>query len=404
MSGKKKKKWTEKAINILYSPHVRKLSRFAANILETTSLIDTKNPISLTSGIISVIDSGVDAFDLPLPTKIEQYGESHGLIERISFLARVVVSSGLPEDMSPRIVCLDGKIALKELEFDFGNFYYVENIDGSTQVNDELDRVHGYYYTTKDFPFELLFEKIWEKYPDGIYLSIKISDDEGTNVKNLRMHSLATSQLMYIGDKPNLDKFCEELNKYRAKNISRSYMLIGAPGTGKTSYAVLASNRFTKRILKIDPGVAQYLGSGEFDFIIRNLHPDVIIFDDFDEAAVDSKHLLFALEMIKQQFPNITIFATVNNFEDLDLAIRRPGRIDKRIWFELPTDHERQRIALHYLKEFGVEHNKSNIDALVADTENMSPAYIRELCVRLATEGWEELEDIIEEFRRTLSS
>jgi len=400
----KGKRAASKAFEVLYSPSLRKVSRFAANVLETVSLVDTGSPLSVGSGVLSLIDSGVDAFDIPLPTKIEQYGDSHKLTERISFLGRVVVSSGLPEDMPTKIVCLDGKVALKELSFDFGSFYYVENIDGSAQIHDELDRVHGYYYTTKEFPFEKLFDKIWERYSEGIYLSVKVSDDDGMNVKNLRMHNLSTSELIYIGANPDLEKFCEQLVKYRDKNISRSYMLIGAPGTGKSSFSILAAKSFTKRVLKIDPGVAQHLGSGEFDFIIQNLHPEVIIFDDFDKAEASSKHLLFALEMIKQRFPNITIFATVNDFDNLDDAIKRPGRIDKRIWFDLPTAEERITISTHYLEQFDVDYEIENLELLVTNTVNMSPAYIRELCIRVGIDGWEEFDDIIEEFRRTLDS
>ena len=396
------KVFTTKISQVLYNPEVRKVSRFASNLLEVVSLIDTKSPMSMSIGALSIIDSSVDAFDIPLPTKIEQYGESHDLVERISFLGRVVVSAGLPEDYHPKVVCLEGKVALKELTFDFGKLYYVEHIDSSAQYNDELDRVHGYYYTTKDFAFEELFNKIWSKYNEGIYLSVKVSDDDGTNIKNLRMHSLATSDLIYIGAEPNLEKFCDELAKYREKKVSRSYMLIGAPGVGKSSFAILASKKFTNRILKIDPGVAQHLGSGELDFVIRNLHPGVIIFDDFDGAVNESKHLLFALEMIKQQFPSITIFATVNNFDDLEPAIKRPGRIDKRIWFELPDEKSRTEVAKHYLDKYGVKYSKKQIDLLVKSTQGMSPAYIRELCVRLDTMGWKTLDEIIIEFRRTL--
>jgi len=394
---------SRKVFKLMYSPKVRMLSRFATSVLETVSIVDTKNPISVATGLASLLDSGVEAFDIPLPTKIEQYGESHSLIERISYLGSIVVSSGLLDEMQPKVVCMDGKVVLKELAFDFGRFFYVENTDSATQVDDELDRIHGYYYTTQNFPFEKLFDKIWSRYKDGIYLSIKSTIEEGSDIRDIRMHKLSISDLAYISQEPNLEKFCKELARYRAKNISRSYMLIGDPGMGKTSYAVLASKSFTRRILKIDPGVSQHLGSGEFDFIIQNLHPEVIIFDDFDQA-VDSKHLLFALEMIKQQFPNITIFATVNDFEGLDPAIKRPGRIDKRIWFDLPSETDRRNVLLFYLEKFKVTFTEDQLTTLMNNTDKMSPAYIRELCVRLDTDGWEGLEDIIIEFKRTLNS
>lgn len=399
----KSRKLFDKVVRFSSNPTVRSISRFASSVLETASYVNTKNPAAIVTAAISTIDAAVDAFDVPLPSKMERWAEDNGYAESFGYLARIVVSSGVTQDLDVKVVCLEGKVALKRISFDFGDFLYVENTDPAAHYHDELDRVHGYFYVSQNFPFEKLFSKIWEKYDNGIFLSINMGDeDQHSVVRNLRLHKLSTSSLFYIGDKPSIPAFVEELKFFRDKGASRSYLLSGEPGTGKTSFAIRSSQEVTDRILKIDPVVARQMGSGEFEFIIRNLRPHVIVFDDFDRAAANGAHLLFLLENIKQHFPDIVIFATVNSFDGLDDALKRPGRFDQTIWFDLPDNEGRTQIAEYYLSSEGVEFSSIQLDAVVDKTEGMSPAYIKELCKRLGYKGWDVLDEVIAEFTRTL--
>lgn len=391
-----------KASSFVYHPTVRKVSRFAASLLETASLVNTKNPLSVAVAVISTVDAVVDSFEFPLPTKIEQWAKTNNYKESFGYIARLMVASGAVDMSIVQTVCTDQKVALKKIEFDFGNLLYVEDTDTSAHYTDELDRIHGYFYVSQSFPFDKLFSLLWDKYQGGIYLSIKANEDDHISLRDLRLHHLSTKDLFYIGDKPNMDRFVEELISYRKDNISRSYMLSGEPGTGKTSFAIKSSQTIASRILKIDPSVARRMGSGEFEFVIMNLLPEVIVFDDFDRAATDDSHLLFLLENIKQNFPEIIIFATVNDFISLDDALKRPGRFDQTIWFDLPTADERAAIAQHYLGKHGACASEELLGTLVERTHGMSPAYIKELCMRLGKSGWEVLDSTIDEFSRTL--
>lgn len=397
----------DKIVRFSSNPTVRSVSRFASSLLETASYVNAKNPVAVVTAIISTVDAAVDAFDVPLPSKMERWAEDNNYAESFGYLSRIVVSSGIVADYDVKIVCLEGKVALKKIVFDFGDFLYVENTDPAAHYHNELDRIHGYFYVSQGFPFEDLFSKIWEKYDNGIFLSINMGDDvehAHSISRSLRLHKLSTSSLFYIGDKPSIKAFVEELVFFKNKGVSRSYLLSGEPGTGKTSFAIRSSQEVTDRILKIDPVVARQMGSGEFEFIIKNLSPHVIVFDDFDRATSNGAHLLFLLENIKQHFPNIIIFATVNSFNSLDNALKRPGRFDQTIWFDLPDQKEREAIARHYLECEGVKPIGTKIDDLVDKTEGMSPAYIKEICKRIAFKGWTVVDDVIAEFKRNLSS
>ena len=402
-------KWKEKTqklidsgVRLMSNPYIRKVSRFAATLLETTSYVDFNNPLSVAVAGISTIDLAIDSFDMPLPTKTDQWISSAGLVMRWGHLGKFVVSSGIIEDVIPKIVCLEDKVALKELSFDFGSFYYVENIDLSAAYTNDLNRLFAYSYATKDFDFQKLFDLIWNRFPNGIYLSLRSAEEEVYHLGDVDLCGLSTSELFYLGENPNVGDFAEEIKLFKNSNISRSYMLVGSPGVGKTSFAVQASNSFTHRVLKIDPSIARQLNSGHFEFIVKNLAPEVLLFDDFDRAAGNVANLLFLLENIKQQFPEVLIFATVNDFDDLDDAIKRPGRFDRTIWFDLPKESDREVISKHYLDKYKVECDEDLLQDIVSKTEGMSPAFIKELCVRLGTQGITHLEDIVIEFKRTI--
>lgn len=400
LKSKAKSLWSE-VLNVATHPYVRRVSKFTAAFLETSNYIDLKNPLAVAVGVISTIDAGVEAFEIPLPTKIDRWTISHNLVECFGYLARIVIESKVHENFKVKVACVEDKTAVKCIDFGFGKFYYVEHIDPSTHYHDDLDRIHGYFFTSRDFDFEKLFSIIWDKYNGGIYLSSSMPGaDEDT--RNLKFHPLITSDLSYVGKRPDLNELIEELRQFSAMGHSRSYLLAGEPGLGKTSVAIQAAKSFTNRIIKIDPSVARQLGTGEMEFIVKNLRPDVLLFDDFDRAAYDSDQLLFILENLKAQFPNVILFATVNDFDGLDDAIKRPGRFDRTIWFELPNLEERKEIATFYLNKFEVQSKRGKIAELAKETERMSPAYIKELCIRIRAHGWEKLPESLVEFRRTL--
>lgn len=395
-----------KVLDFFTDPTVRKTSKFATSILEIVSYMDRKNPLSMGSGAVAFVDAALEAFEYPFPTKSEQFAKKNRLILKAGTLPKIIIDAGLTDISKHKIIFNDHPWAIKKIDIDEDNcLYYAENIDGTSPYVNSTDRISTHFYCHENFDFEKLFELIWSKYPTGAIISTMSSSRAKWEVENVRLNALCTDDALYIGD-ISVDSFAEDIQKFRKEGTPRSIMLVGEPGTGKSSFAIAIAQKISNRIIKIDPTMAHRFTTTEFDFLIDNLKPDVIIFDDFDRAAMmhDSHSLLFLLENLKNRFPKTVVFATVNYFDKLDKALVRPGRFDEIIWFDMPSKNIRSEILKNYLKDNGIAYDDSFIESVSEKTEGLTPVYIKELCIRLRHKGISAVDEVIASFKRSIES
>lgn len=123
---------------------------------------------------------------------------------------------------------------------------------------------------------------------------------------------------------------------------------------------------------------------------------------------VDSINLLLPLHrQIKRPEPpatNLLLIAATNRADNLDPALLRPGRFDRRLSFELPTKNGRREIVDHYLgrKSHADELDQDDRrDQLAAATQGYTPVMIEHLldealvnAIRRGDDGmsWEDVE------------
>jgi SpoVK/Ycf46/Vps4 family AAA+-type ATPase len=145
-----------------------------------------------------------------------------------------------------------------------------------------------------------------------------------------------------------IDDMITDRGLYVEKGISRSYLLIGRPGTGKTSIVshlvekIGGSCVFTR--LGIDPG--------EIVDKLCIMKPAVIVFDDCDRGIVGSA--LHLIEEIKAKIPGVTIFLIANRFAGVleDEAFVRNGRLDRVYEVDLPNEKDIREILSKYVSEY----------------------------------------------------
>ncbi|KAL2859965.1 P-loop containing nucleoside triphosphate hydrolase protein [Aspergillus lucknowensis] len=130
----------------------------------------------------------------------------------------------------------------------------------------------------------------------------------------------------------------------------RGYLVHGPPGTGESSFSLSIADQFDMDISTLN---LSGVGDAALMKLCANLPPRFVILEDLDTAGLgrrDDGHadqptnqisrvtlsgLLNVLDGVSSK-GRVLIMST-NHVEHLDKALIRPGRIDKKVYFELAS-------------------------------------------------------------------
>jgi len=153
----------------------------------------------------------------------------------------------------------------------------------------------------------------------------------------------------------------EALAKIGARPI-KGVLFTGPPGTGKTMLARIIADVADAKFYEISGPEIFSKWYGQSEELLRKLFAHaaaqsraIIFFDEIDSVAAqraDEAHeatrrvvaqLLTLMDGFNQN-TNVVVIATTNRPQDIDVALRRPGRFDWEIHFSLPTEEDRETI------------------------------------------------------------
>ena len=145
-------------------------------------------------------------------------------------------------------------------------------------------------------------------------------------------------------------------------------ILAGPPGTGKTLLARAVAGECGAHIEIVSGPSLLSKWVGETEETMRMLFerarenaPSIVLFDEIDclgmsRGAAEAHHeksmvtqLLTLLDGIEDR-GKIFVLATTNRPEDIDVALRRPGRFDQVVWMGPSDQKGRKAIFLHHMK------------------------------------------------------
>jgi cell division protease FtsH len=176
----------------------------------------------------------------------------------------------------------------------------------------------------------------------------------------------------------------------------RGVLLVGPPGTGKTLLAKALAGESKANFISVDGSyfTAMFYGAGvskvrELFKLARKSAPCVLFIDEIDgigkrtrgegggaESELNRIINRVLVEMDGfEALDNVVVVAATNHENNIDEAMRRPGRFDMLVRLGLPTLPERQRLFELYIGK--VAHDGSaDTAALARMTAGMSPADI----------------------------
>jgi hypothetical protein len=194
--------------------------------------------------------------------------------------------------------------------------------------------------------------------------------------------------------------FSRQAERLRAagRHLKRGILLHGPPGAGKTLSAMYLAAQMPGRTVLLITGQ----GAGSIETagkLARLLEPATVILEDVDLIGTQREHqtvganaILF--ELLNQmdglaEDADVLFILTTNRPDVLEPALAaRPGRIDQAIEVPSPDADCRRRLLALYGR--GMRLELSDPERLVARTEGVSGAFIRELLRKAAVFAAEE--------------
>lgn len=180
----------------------------------------------------------------------------------------------------------------------------------------------------------------------------------------------------------------------------KGVMLYGPPGTGKTLSARAVANRTGGTFIRVIGSelVQRYVGEGarmvrELFQMARNYKSCIIFFDEVDAiggtrfddgAGGDNEVQRTMLEIVNQldgfdARGNIRVLMATNRPDILDPALTRPGRIDRKIEYDLPDLDGRAHIFKIHANQMSCEKG-IRFELLARLCPNSTGADIRSVC------------------------
>lgn len=189
----------------------------------------------------------------------------------------------------------------------------------------------------------------------------------------------------------------KEIYKAFNRDSGGGILLYGAPGTGKTMIAKAIANEIDAEFYSIKCSDIASKWYGESARNIKKLFDkarsherSIIFFDEFDSLGTNRDHgnyntvnmvvseLLSQIDGFESKKNTVLLVASTNKPWNIDSALLRSGRFNKKIYIGLPNKISRINLLFHELKDSPL--SKVDLESISKKTEGYSSADIVELC------------------------
>ncbi|MUN27901.1 AAA family ATPase, partial [Sulfuracidifex metallicus] len=185
-----------------------------------------------------------------------------------------------------------------------------------------------------------------------------------------------------------------DLYDYMKAEIPSGVLLYGPPGTGKTLLARAVSHESGANFIAVNGPELLNMWVGESERAIREVFkkarqysPTVVFFDEIDSLATARgtdpnrvtermvSQLLTEMDGISKRDEQVVVIAATNRPDILDLALLRPGRLEKLIYVPPPDEEGRKKLFAYMVCKH--VHDQIDYERLARLSSMYTPADIR---------------------------
>ncbi len=248
------------------------------------------------------------------------------------------------------------------------------------------------FFVSRSLNLDAVVDELWRKHPNGIYVSV-VREPGGWKSETSVLGIPPVQAILSQRAVTQLGMLSERHRKFLKDGVHRCYLCYGPPGTGKSTFAVKFGLEFEGRSVKVDASSLNLLSVKDFGYILDVLKPNTLIVDDMDRAPVEEigARILFLMERLKNCYPKTAVILTVNDPTRLDSALLRSDRIDVPLEFPVPTTEETQQLVAHLLQHYGVSPDLWEPVVAAVAADDLTHAYVNDLCRRLRHEPIDEV-------------
>ncbi|MFJ4967834.1 ATP-binding protein [Streptomyces sp. NPDC088755] len=188
-----------------------------------------------------------------------------------------------------------------------------------------------------------------------------------------------------------------ELRKLYGKSLRGGLLLYGPPGCGKTFIARAVAGELGARFLSVSVNdvLDMWIGNSERNMhevfeTARRMAPCVVFLDELDALGAKRSRtatsgmrntvnqLLTELDGVDGANEGVFVLAATNVPWHVDIALRRPGRLDRTLLVLPPDAAARETILRYHLRDRPIE--SVDVGKLVKVTEDFSGADLAHVC------------------------
>jgi hypothetical protein len=370
---------------------VTKVTDVAREGLDIYHQMQSKNPVSVGLGVLSAYGAISNNF---FPAKVQavsilrEMGAELVYKSTCEFVMETMKLLGCSKEIFWQESGENGS-TIEEYKLSTSSIYF---------LRESVDYIEGPYIIDKKLFCKEMASLISKKL--GKYILLHTIRDDGGWGRNLSLTSLDPCEDPYISIIDE-EKMVGDVKKFFEKNLNRSMLFYGPPGSGKTTLAMRLTEALGGSILILNGWALSNKSTGSIIHVIRMVNPSVILFDDLDRIH-NMESLLSDLESLNRSNVgrNRLLIATVNDMRKVPKPMRRPGRFDQSIEFGAPDNETAKKILLAHAESLGLALADEDVEQLAACANGMTGAFLREIAIRTGVLGIKNMSEHIKDMRK----